>query len=330
MTHELAHHDLIRVDFGRRQPGIYWLRLYKAEGAAVAILTEVPGNPGLSVTNAVSSIASFVARESNLDLRELVLYEVWPSGGPVSSHINRVSLTSTGQEVVPHVGPGKRQKVITGTRFTGSPEWGDATWVEVEALLGQPVSHLPEHEELYKRVCDLGGGVVEEVRRPVFEALPVEELPPPHNPSGCKHYVRFEELEASLDPDEFPHWIERGVEAGRRFLDTLTPEDISTCPYHKGNWQAVADESVRIVSALGRRDRDDYVAGVKASPLSGEDKSRLYLMFTEPVVVGGGSYTDGQHRGCALRFSGAERAGVVVDDEVTGEECTDWVYEGGG
>jgi hypothetical protein len=54
----------------------------------------------------------------------------------------------------------------------------------------------------------------------------------------------------------------------------------------------------------------------------------LESLFRDPVFIGGGSYTNGQHRGCALRFSGAERAAVVVGYEFLDEFSTDWQYEG--
>jgi hypothetical protein len=42
-------------------------------------------------------------------------------------------------------------------------------------------------------------------------------------------------------------------------------------------------------------------------------------------------YSNGQHRACALRFSGANRAVIEVDIELLGEETeAGWTYVGGG
>ena len=48
------------------------------------------------------------------------------------------------------------------------------------------------------------------------------------------------------------------------------------------------------------------------------------------MLTGTLSMVNGQHRGCALRFSGVERAVIHVSDELLGKECIDWTYEGDG
>ena len=60
------------------------------------------------------------------------------------------------------------------------------------------------------------------------------------------------------------------------------------------------------------------------------ERGWLCSLFDDPVFIGGGSYTNGQHRGCALRFSGAERAAINTRDESLGMVCDDWVYGGDG
>jgi hypothetical protein len=84
------------------------------------------------------------------------------------------------------------------------------------------------------------------------------------------------------------------------------------------------------VDALGRTDREDYVTAARQVRLRRKDRSWLWSLFADPVIIGGGSYTNGQHRGCALRFSGAERAAVVTGTESIGEQNVDWTYLGGG
>ncbi len=50
----------------------------------------------------------------------------------------------------------------------------------VEALVGQKLSDLPAHEDLYASVLSLGGGNWDEAVRPLFESFPVDRLPVPH------------------------------------------------------------------------------------------------------------------------------------------------------
>jgi len=48
------------------------------------------------------------------------------------------------------------------------------------------------------------------------------------------------------------------LEVERRFLGTLKSGDLRVCSGHKSDWKAIADESVRIIECLGRRDPDEY------------------------------------------------------------------------
>jgi hypothetical protein len=120
------------------------------------------------------------------------------------------------------------------------------------------------------------------------------------------------------------------LEAGTRFLASLRPEDLRSCPYHNLGWKRIADASALILQSMGRRDPDAYVAEAKKTRFRARDKDGLISLFDDPVTIEGGRYVNGQHRSCALRFSGAERAAVVVDSEVLSEVPADWVYLGNG
>lgn len=302
---KLVVHDLITVPAGL-VPGIFWLRLYAAAPDWVAIVTEVPGNPGWTVTNCISRIACYLQAQYEITPEALVLYEVWPNragdaGGP---SIKRI-------------------------RFGPSPEWTTASRIEIENMVETSLPALPAHEELYRRVLALGGGVSEERTRRVFEAVPVSELPPPHHPSNCKHLARFHQLGAQK-PLRWAPSFDANLETGKAFLATLTPPDLRACRYHVADWKAIAEESVRIISELGRCEDEEYITAASQSLIEDDDRGWLLSLFRDPIFIGGGSYTNGQHRGCALRFSGAERAAVVTDREILGEECTDWTYLGDG
>lgn len=325
---EAFYNDLVVVPDAR--DGIFWLRLYVINPVPLAVITEVPGNPGQSVTHAIERIAAHVATTFHLDLRTLVIFEIWPRGAKVPARVSRVSLTRDGRDRAPQVRGHRRKRTLVGTEFTGRPEWSDSTRRHIERLIGGKLPELPHHERLYERVLTLGGGCYEEEWQRRFEPVPVESLPPPHNPSSCAHIARFEEFYALLERSPGDSPADADMAVGLRFLDSLTPEDRDACPRHSANWKAIADESVRILNALGDRVSGGYMKEVKRSSLSEGDRQWLGSLFWDPIDIGAGGYTNGQHRGCALRFSGAERAVVVIGHESLGTVCVDWKYQGRG
>lgn len=299
MSYRLEYHDLIKVPLSK--PGIYWLRLYReSSGSSVAIVTEVPGNPGKSVTNAISEVADYITVSFRVDSERLKLYQIWPrrAGARGGAEYRRVMLSGA------------------------HPEWSSVASQEVEDLVGGRLPTLPRHEALYSRVLSLGGGNSQEIYRWVFEAIPVGRLPPPHNPSNCVHFGRFKTL---LDGGMAP------TVAGQVFIATLTPADLAACRhYHRANWHAIADASVSILQRLGPAEGPAYVKEARGAGLPTRDREFLASLFADPVVVSEGGYSNGQHRGCALRFSGAEKAAVATDDECVGTVCVDWIYAGDG
>ena len=326
ITHVLEHHGLIEVPLPGRPPGIYWLRFYRGEPRCVAVLTEVPGNPSASLTNAISRISDFVAGCFSLRLSELTVFQVWPKGAVTHPGVQRVTFTDDGAEKCQATATGGTRTGSSSMRCTGRPQWWSSKRRALEKVVGSGLPELPLHEELYAAVKAMGGGTTQDVWRRVFGVVDVADLPPPHNPSSCEHSDRFESIEERLQA--------KGVcdelAAGRLFLDTITPDDCASCRYHDGDWAAIADESVRIVEKLGVRHQDEYLEAAAQSRLGEDDRGWLESLFFDPVDIAGGSYTNGQHRGCALRFSGASRAAVVTGDEFVETVEDAWTYEGGG
>jgi hypothetical protein len=326
MDIELEHHGLIKVPIRGRADGIYWLRFYRGRSQSVAVLTEVPGNSSLSLTNAILEISDFVARNFAVDLAELVVFEVWPKGAAGRPSVTRVTFSDEGSERTPGLPVSFDRAISERAKFTGHPEWWESSFETISEMVGRPVEPLPDHDELYGAVCAIGGGTIEEISRPIFEAVEVGSLPPPHNPSNCENYTRFADISQMLAHAG----VADELAAGREFLATLTAQECAKCTYHQADWRAIADESTRIVGSLGRCNIDDYEREVESSALKEREKGWLASLFGDPVVIEGESYTNGQHRGCALRFSGARRAAVVIGYETIGQECTDWTYEGQG
>jgi len=184
---------------------------------------------------------------------------------------------------------------------------------------GEALSPLPLHDDLYAQVRDAGGGVFEPIYWRVFAPVPVDQIPVPHNPSNCEHYERFKAFKSSGSDS-----------AGEQFIGSLTPDDRHACRYHQADWRWIADESVRIIAELGHAEVGDYIDAV--DQMEGFDEKHLWLrtLFHDPVDIAGGEFTNGQHRACALRFSGARSAAMVVEDEYRGDEEQVWIYQGDG
>jgi hypothetical protein len=301
----LVHHDLIALRHSERLVGLYWLRLFHGR-RWIAVVTEVPGNPGLSSSNAMDEIVLHLRDQFGVQLDLLRLFEVWPRGSPAGAGRTRV------HEIV----------------VTPELRWVRSSHAAVARLIGRPLPKLPDHAPLYGQALALGGGNFEEQLRERFEPLDVGALPPPHNPSRCAFHLRFLEV-ARNTPDAERLWDAARL-AGAAFIRSLTPADRLRCPYHGANWRRIADESVRIIEALGPRDSAEYARAAARSRLPTRERDWLIRLFEDPVFVTESAFTNGQHRGCALRFSGAARAAIVTGYDRLGTICTDWTYTGGG
>ncbi|MGC2207522.1 MAG: hypothetical protein WA724_06665 [Candidatus Dormiibacterota bacterium] len=227
---EAIHNDLIRV-----LNAVYWLRLYATNsGGHVAVVTEVPGNPGLNAMNGLDGIVKYLQDVLAVDLARLDYFQIWPSGYlDATTDISRVLLGA-------------------------HPRWRKVARAEIEALVGV-LAPLPDHQQLLGRVTALGGWERHPYFRDVFAAYPVRNLPPPHGPFKCAHTSRYDTILGSLE-GHGGDYMDRDLQAGSIFLQSLTSADLATCStYHRANWHAIADESVAIITELGiRDDKGDY------------------------------------------------------------------------
>ena len=229
----------------------------------------------MSVINGASMIRDAIARKFSIDHEALDLFTIWP----------KYRYTD---------GPAKRAKYSEHSRSG----WRNVTRQEIEAEVGD-LSPLPDHEVLFSKVL-ARGGQVRESSREVFEAVFVTSLPPPHQPYQCMYYARFRKLLGKSDSHE------AHLAAGAQFLTTLTSADLKGCSYHQDGWTSIADASAQIIDRLAGMDDPDYVSAAEGWHLPAKDHSWLVSLFRDPILLRGDrtSYTNGQHRGCALRFSG--------------------------
>jgi hypothetical protein len=286
---------------------IYWLRLYRlSESRHMGLLTEVPGNPGMSVINASSLLNRDVAQAFAIRERDLDIFVILPrlrrADGPIEA--------------------------ATYSQAPGSSrtEWRETSRRRIEALVG-PLPQLPPHSGLFSAVLARGGRK-HEWDREIFEAVPVSSLPPFHAPYQCAHSARFK----SMLHDADDHSRDEALRAGQRFIASLTDRDRAICKYHQGDWAAIANASADIVARVDGRKPGAYLGAAEAVRLPKRDKMWLLSLFWDPLLLSQDrkEYTNGQHRGCALRFSGAEKAAVIVDFETIVDDHADWTYLGDG
>jgi hypothetical protein len=295
----LEHHGLITVARGFGGHGIYWVRLWDRDGDHVAVATEVPGNPGQSLCNDIEGVRDYLVDHFDADPARLTLFEIRPTDcwgfrkGVVRNRID----------------------------FIPSTEFTEVSLEQIVAAVGDVLPPLPEHDDLYAQVLAAGGGVYQPIYWPIYQALPVGDIPVPHNPSRCDHYARFQAMDTSVEEEE---------RVGRRFLETLTEADRKACWFHQADWKWIADESVRIITELGHVEPGQYIDAVDRIKRHRKDRSWLHSLFGDPIFIGGGGFTNGQHRACALRFSGATHAAMVVDDDHRGDDEQIWIYQGDG
>ena len=110
-----------------------WLRIYTAPGQSVVLATEMPDNPGTSITNAAERLAMEVMRTFGLLFDSLRWVEHYPERQgrhghpPLPASFDLVTFTPTTQ----------------GLR---SPEWRRLSQAQIEHMLGQPLTPWPWSE----------------------------------------------------------------------------------------------------------------------------------------------------------------------------------------
>jgi hypothetical protein len=228
----LVHHGLIPTPDSPGLDGVYWLRLYECDAGPVAVVTEVPGNHGPSVVNAIGEIVDYAGERFAMERARTTLFDVWPGGW-----------TGTGAEV-------HRVRVGDGAR------WDKSSREEIEALVGAQLPELPGHDALLAEVLAAGGSATSEDSRPRYAAWPTADLPP-GSPFRCPHHERIAVILREMDPSG---QVNPDAEAAARlrFRDSLGPADLAACPYHRGDWRAVADASVAVIAGMESRPIEAY------------------------------------------------------------------------
>jgi hypothetical protein len=144
-----------------------------------------------------------------------------------------------------------------------------------------------------------------------FRLIPVRDLPYPHFPSQCAFAALFDERAEDRQAG-------RGGRKFVRRLRWMRRRRRAACRYHQADWRAIAAAAEAIVRTQGPRPRQ-VLRAVEESGLGRVERDWLWSLFVDPIAVppvmdegDTYGYVNGQHRGCALRFSGYPRA--VVSD----------------
>ena len=267
---------------GWGRTSICWLRLFALrDSQIVAVATDVPLNVGPSVVN------DFKGLKTHLATSHPMTGFIW-----FTAYLSELGAEETDFR---RVGEGRERG-------------GAVARHEIEELVGERLSELPESAELEERLL-AAGGEHDEPSAARFVLRRVSDLPFPHNPSRCAHHVRFEKMVAQTSASSH----EELVAVGQRFIESLGPNDFETCSYHEPDWREIAEASVRIVEDLGEQPSDDELRdAIMNLELRDHDQRELLLLFVHPIVASADSFTNGQHRSCALRAVAARQ--VVVSE----------------
>lgn len=284
--------------------GIYWVRSYESATDAVVVVTEVPGNPGRSVVNTISQIATDLRQRSLVPTNRARWFACYPGGFGGQSHAIYIE-ASVGE--------------------SGEVDWPGHEYSieEVDELLGAPLARLPAHEEVLRRVLDLGGVLPPPPDVLRWEIVPGESLPPPDDPFRCDLHSEF--LAFVAQHESFGR---SRAEASAMFFDSLSADDYGRCRRHTGDWAKIAATAVSIVQNLGPfADMDAISAAAEGYDLEPAERKWLHSLFADPMWWNEDGYGNGQHRGCALRASGAPQVILAAVDSGTGPGEV-WVLSG--
>ncbi|MFF1872804.1 hypothetical protein [Kitasatospora herbaricolor] len=125
--------------------------------------------------------------------------------------------------------------------------------------------------------------------------VPAAALPWPHFQSKCPHAHRAAALAAT-----YPPGTDSQIARADMFA-RLGPDDFAACPYHQGDWPAIANAAFAYINA-----GNDQAAAKRAlEHLSPQDQAWARSLIGHRIWWDDGNrlLTNGQHRSCALRAS---------------------------
>ena len=157
-------------------------------------------------------------------------------------------------------------------------------------------------------------------RNPLDElaVIAVADLPWAHNPSKCRWFERFQRVCDLYPPEE-----NEDPAVGAQWYLSLGEEEIASCIYHQADWKRIAKVSVEVFEGLAEgAELEEAVTIIHHKLGDSAERGWCEALFADPIIChpGQGSVTDGQHRSCGLRASGADFCVVAVRDGYLHEE----------
>ncbi len=259
----------------------------------IVIATHLADSPGASISNDFEALVASVVADFGERPTQWLLHFPASDAPPAADELTWIDGIPDGNE----------------------PRWLHLSRTEVEALTGLDLSSAETETSTVAEIAGDRGllrGLAqtpepERHPREYLRVVSVTALPFAHSPFRCPHKARFTELSRCYDDTD------RTVVGAHWYL-TLKPEHFAECPFHAGNWRAVAEASINVLESLTVEGAPNDVAKACAEQnLPAQDAEWLRSLFAGPIdwTPGSSTLTNGQHRSCALRAAGAEQC--VVD-----------------
>jgi hypothetical protein len=290
---DVVFHGLFAFKYG----SVCELRIFEDAGRRLVVATELDDNPGTSAINAVEALARDVARDFGPMATTLIVHAPAGEGETCSPIWSEAAISDAG--VAWNRTSREQIQEIVGVALP-EPVMEECTMIFAGGE-GHPLLGLIQADDDY---LPLGARLT---------VVPVALLPWPHNPSRCSHHTRFDQLSEFYPP---ACWT-KGV-AGAHFFLTLTGQDFSACSYHEPDWSRVAEASVEVLEALPyEAELEEALAAASGRIEKSLEADALRSVFADPIVWSPGSdmATNGQHRACALKASGASLCVIDTNGE---------------
>jgi hypothetical protein len=289
MSYSLKQQGLLSYD----ERSLVFVRLLEARSGERLVLVLTPSdNPGASPINAAEALISELTSAFG-QARVFV-------GFPEFDRGEWTELLPRGSEVEYRRQKSERLAAIVGS-FAALPP-AEACRCEDLAPGDVLLALVPEPEPQRRAADDL-------------RVVAVAELPWPHHPFRCAHAERFSDLEQLYPPGA----RETGA-VGAHWHTTLTPTDYAGCGYHAADWNTAAHAAVQIAQAGIPTSLAALRAAIETLGVPDETAAAALSLFTDPIGWSPGTpqVTNGQHRVCALRASGAPLAVIDTSGNTAG------------
>lgn len=138
-------------------------------------------------------------------------------------------------------------------------------------------------------------------------AVSAAELPWPHSLFKCPYAERGKDIART-----YPGGRRADQTAHAELFAGLTEEEFAACPYHRGDWPAIA-EAVLAFAEVNEDEEPERASALYAMEhLSPRDREWAQRMLSDHIwwEEGSTSLTNGQHRVCAMRQASVARVPV--------------------